>query len=63
MYKSKVRKGVVVTTKTAKGIKIVIDGNKEHSQEQLKKWHDMGLTHFVTKKKKNEEDTDSDSDN
>ena len=46
MYKLKLNKGVTLHVKS---LGIVLKGDQEYTQEELKKYHDLGLTSFVEK--------------
>ena len=46
MYKLKLNKGVTLHVKS---LGIVLKGDEEYTQEELKKYYDLGLTSFVEK--------------
>jgi hypothetical protein len=49
MYSLKVKKGTKLTIRNRSGFSLVIDGNKEYTQAELKSLHESGADHWVVK--------------
>lgn len=54
MYSLKVKKGTKLTVRNRSGLNLVLDGNKEYTQEELKALHDSGADHWISKSEKEE---------
>ena len=65
MYKTKIKQGqkIVIKDSRRSGITVVMEHGKEYTQDFLKRLHDAGFTHVVskTKTKKQEDEKDNTS--